>query len=254
MTILIPGTGGTSELFSDYRFPFPFRAVDFPAPDSSKMTMKDYAEQFVHHHGIAPGDSLVGMSLGGMLACEISRAMEISQVVLISSGTRSEHLNPLLRRLGFLAPVMPFGWLQSLPTPPVSRFRRRLFGMFRKVDATFLNWACSVAPRWEGTEDHPNLTQIHGDRDPVFPFSYQREKIHHRLSGASHLAVLEKQEEINEILRRLLDGGHRDSLAAPLVSRAKNPVSGTEATSLPQSRRGGHPLTTPLPSHPRAPT
>jgi pimeloyl-ACP methyl ester carboxylesterase len=234
MTFLIPGTGGTSELFSDYRFPFPFRAVDFPAPESSKMTMKDYAEQFVDHHGITPGDSIVGMSLGGMLACEISKAVEISHVVLISSGTRSEHLNPLLRRLGFLAPVMPFSWLQSLPTPPVSRFRRRLFRMFRKVDASFLNWACSVAPRWEGTEDHPNLTQIHGDRDPVFPFSYQREKIHHRLHRASHLAVLEKQEEINEILRKLLGEGQGGKIVSPLFSREEKSVSGTKATTFPQ--------------------
>jgi pimeloyl-ACP methyl ester carboxylesterase len=211
MTFLIPGTGGTAELFSDYRFPFPFRAVDFPGPRSLKMSMKDYAEQFVEHHGILTGDTLVGMSLGGMLACEIAKAMEIRQLVLISSGTRSEHINPLLRRLGFLGPRMPFALLQSLPTPPVSRFRRRLFGMFRQVDPSFLNWACTVAPQWEGMEHHPGLIQIHGDRDPVFPFAYQQDRIHYRLHRATHLALLECQKEVNQILCRLLDEGDRST-------------------------------------------
>jgi pimeloyl-ACP methyl ester carboxylesterase len=224
MTYLIPGTGGTSELFSDYRFPFPFRALDFPRPEAMEMSIKDYAGQFIEHHGIVPGDTLVGMSLGGMLACEISKAIEIRQLVLISSGTRREHINPLLRRLGFLGPLMPFALMQKLPTPPASRFRRRLIAMFRKVDPAFLNWACSVAPQWEGMESHPNLTQIHGDWDPVFPYSYQREKIHYRLRRAAHLAILERQNEINEILGRvLLDRGHE---AESIPS-----ISGQETTS-----------------------
>lgn len=207
MTFLIPGTGGTAELFSEYRFPFPFRAISFPRPASLKMSMREYAEQLVEHHGIASGDTLVGMSLGGMLACEISKTLAIPQLVLISSGTRREHISPLLRRLEFFGPRMPFAWLQSLPTPPASQFRRRLIRMFREVDPAFLNWACTVAPQWDGMEGHQNLTQIHGDWDPVFPFSYQEERIHYRLRRAAHLAVLERQKEVNQILCRLLLDG-----------------------------------------------
>ncbi len=204
MVFLIPGTGGTAELFSDYRFPFPFRSVDFPVPRVAEMSMKEYAEQFIAHHGIVPGDTLVGMSLGGMLACEISKALEIRQLVLISSGTRKEHINPLLRKLGFLGPRIPFAWLQKLPPPPASRFRQRLISMFRQVDPAFLNWACTVAPIWEGMENHPNLIQIHGDLDPIFPLTYQQERIHFRLRKATHLAVLERQKDINQILCELL--------------------------------------------------
>jgi pimeloyl-ACP methyl ester carboxylesterase len=231
MTYLIPGTGGTSELFSDYRFPFPFRALDFPRPGAMEMSIKDYAEQFIEHHGIVPGDTLVGMSLGGMLACEISKELEIRQLVLISSGTRREHLNPLLRRLGFLGPRMPFALMQKLPAPPASRFRRRLIAMFRKVDPSFLNWACTVAPQWEGMKSHSNLTQIHGDWDPVFPFSYQREQIHYRLRRAAHLAVLERRHEINEILDRVLLDGGSEPESIPSIPGEETIVSGPRSGS-----------------------
>lgn len=204
MVHLIPGTGGTAELFSDYRFPFPFRALDFPRPRSPRMSMERYARQFAEHHGIEDGDTLVGVSLGGMLSCEISRNVAIRKLVLISSGTRRAHLNPVLRRLGFLGRHLPFGWLQTLPEPPVSPYRRRLFAMFRQVDPEFLKWACSTAPAWQGIEGHPDLVQIHGDRDPVFPFALQRDRIHHRLRGAAHLAVLERRQEVNELLSGLL--------------------------------------------------
>jgi len=204
MTFLIPGIGGTAELFSDYQFSFPFRAVDYPRPKTMEMSIHQYAEQFVEHHEIQSGDVLVGMSLGGMLACEISKVVEINQLVLISSGTHREHINPLLRRLGFLGRHMPFAWLQKLPVPVATRLRRRLIRMFREVDPAFLSWACTQAPLWEGMDRHPNLTQIHGDWDPVFPFGYQRERIHYRLRRAAHLAVLERQKEVNEILCELL--------------------------------------------------
>jgi len=175
--------------------------------------MKEYAEQFIEHHGIVPGDTLVGMSLGGMLACEISKALEIRQLVLISSGTRREHISPFLRRLGFLGQRMPFAWLQSLPMPPATRFRRRLLGMFREVEPSFLNWACTLAP-WEGMDGHPNFTRIHGDRDQVFPFPYQAERIHYRLRRAAHLAVLERQKEVNQNLCRLIfDGSEHQTLS-----------------------------------------
>lgn len=204
MVHLIPGTGGTAELFSDYRLPFPFRALDFPRPRSPRMSMERYARQFAEHHGIEDGDTLVGVSLGGMLSCEISRNVAIRKLVLISSGTRRTHLNPVLRRLGFLGSHLPFGWLQTLPEPPVSPYRRRLFAMFRESDPGFLSRACSVAPQWEGAKDLPELVQIHGDRDPVFPFPLQRDGIHLRLLGAGHLAVPERRQEVNDFLARLL--------------------------------------------------
>lgn len=204
MIFLIPGIGGTAELFSDYRFPVPFLAVDYPRPKTLEMSIRQYAQQLVEHCGIRPGDALVGMSLGGMMACEISKVVEIDQLILISSGTCKEHINPVLRRLGFLGPHMPFSWLQKLPIPAASRLRRRMIQMFREADPVFLNWACSCAPHWEGLENHPRLTQIHGEWDPVFPFCYQRDRIHYRLQRAAHLAVLVQQKEVQQILCRLL--------------------------------------------------
>ncbi len=207
MTIhLLPGIGGTADMFRDYRFPFPVRKPEYLRPPARDCSFADYARFFAAQHGIVAGDTLVGMSLGGLMACEIAKHLPIRKLVLISSGTRAEHLHPLLRRLAFLSPRVPFRLLQRI-TVPVGIFgavRRRTLEMFKASDPEFLTWGCLHAPRWEGLDRHPDLTQIHGAWDPVFPPQRQRGRIQHLLPRAGHITLLRQHREINALLLELL--------------------------------------------------
>ncbi len=207
MTIhFIPGIGGTADMFRDYHFPFPVRKLEYLQPPASDCTFGEYARFFAGHHGIEPGDALVGMSLGGLTACEISKHLPIRKLVLVSSGTRGEHIHPLLRRLSVVSPLVPFRLLQRV-TMPVGIFgavRRRTLEMFKASDAAFLTWACRHAPRWEGLEGHADLTQIHGAWDPVFPVRLQPGRIHHLIPRAGHITLMRQFLEINPLLVELL--------------------------------------------------
>lgn len=205
MTIhLIPGIGGTSDMFRDYRFPFPVRCLDYLRPPSQGTSFADYAHLFVAHHQIESGDCLVGMSMGGMLACEISKILAIRKLILISSGTRPEHINPLLRSLSVFAPTVPFRWFQRIirPTPLFGPTRQRALAMFKASDPHFLNWSCYHAAHWAGLDHHPDLTQIHGSWDPVFPITRQRPQ--HVIPRGDHIVLLRRPEIINPILIDLL--------------------------------------------------
>lgn len=207
MTIhLIPGIGGTADMFRDYRFPFPVRKLEYPRPPARDCTFGEYAQFFAKRHGIAPGDALVGMSLGGLTACEIAKHLPIRKLVLVSSGTHGEHIHPVLRRLSVLSPFVPFRLLQRIAVPVgiFGSVRRRTLEMFKASDAAFLAWACRQAPCWEGLAEHPDLTQIHGAWDPVFPPRLQAGRIHHLIPRAGHITLMRQFREINPLLVELL--------------------------------------------------
>ena len=196
----LPGLGATSALYSGYSFPFPIHTLDYPRPPRPGCGFDEYAAFLIQRQGIKPGDSLVGVSLGGMLACEISKQVPICKLTLISSCTQRQHLHPLLTRLAFLGPYLPWGRLQRVarPVPGLSPARKLAVKMFREADADFVRWACSCAADWSGLAEHEDLVSIHGDRDPVFPI--QRQRVHLTLSGGDHLMILSRQAEISPLL------------------------------------------------------
>ncbi len=201
MTVfLLPGLGATSDLFADYQLPFQTRTVDYPAPSTPTLSFSGYAHQLIRDNGIQPGDSLIGVSLGGMISCEIAALMPIAKVTLVSSCTDSHHLQPFVRHLRQLSRVMPWRWIQKMPFPSflLNRSRRLALAMFRMADAKFIRWACLNASIWRSPSVHRDIIQIHGDKDPLFPIS--RQTIHHIISGGDHLMILSHQAEIQSLL------------------------------------------------------
>jgi pimeloyl-ACP methyl ester carboxylesterase len=203
MTVhLLPGIGGTEDLFRDYQFPFPVRRLGFIPPVSTDSSFASYAQAFATHHQITPGDSLIGMSLGGMIAAEISKHLPIRKLILISSGTQGHHIHPALRAISPAARFIPFKRLQTLayPTSLFGPIRAHMLEMFRASNPQFLSWACLRAQTWTGLTHHPNLVQIHGTRDPVFPFPGQASQIQYPVPGGDHIITLRQPGLINQLL------------------------------------------------------
>jgi len=75
--------------------------------------------------------------------------------------------------------------------------------MLKASDPDLLNWSCFHAAHWEGLDTHPDLTQIHGSWDPVFPIRKQRPQ--HVLPRGYHIVLLRRPHIINPILTELLE-------------------------------------------------
>jgi len=131
---LIPGLGATSDLFADDQFPFLNRTVDYPALSTPAVGLSEYARQLIADNGIQPGDSLIGVSLGGLISCEIAAQMFISKLTLVSSCTDSLHLVPFIRK--------------NSTTQP----RRALAAHAESALSSF----CLQQPSTNGTRDFPN--------------------------------------------------------------------------------------------------
>lgn len=129
-------------------------------------SLSEVARLCIQRAGISDGDTVVGTSLGGMVACEIAKCCRLSRLVLVSSATRPDEVSPILRLLHPLIEYTPVQFLQAVS----SKLPWELCQMFSEVDPAFLRNMCRAIFDWEGLEHSgPALFRIHGMLDAVIP-------------------------------------------------------------------------------------
>ena len=176
-----------------------------------KDTMNSYARKMAETILKAENPVVIGLSLGGMLASEMTTFIPHLQVILVSSIKSHEERSNILK-LGRVFPV------QSLMPPnTMKRFtfmwemsqKNRLKGdtghmvqMFKDQDDKFLRWAIVNAPKWRGKGDESRITHIHGTMDRMFPFRRIKNPI--TVQGGTHMMVYLKGDEITEIIKKEL--------------------------------------------------
>jgi hypothetical protein len=103
--------------------------------------------------------ALVGSSLGGMVACEITRIRMIPTRYLIGSASRKEEVSRLLTVLHPLAKVAPVDLLRLL----ASRIPSELAQMFATMEPSFFRAMCSAIFQWDGLQaSGTKVVRIHG--------------------------------------------------------------------------------------------
>ena len=160
---------------------------------------------------IQDGDILIGSSLGGMVACEITKIRRIPRLYLVGSATRKEEVSRLLAALHPLARVAPLDWLRlSAESIPIELAR-----MFTTIEASFVRSMCSAIFEWEGLgTPATRVFRIHGRRDLVIP---PPEEVHLLLDGGHLISVSHAKDcaefiGANESMQRR--GGRRSAQRA----------------------------------------
>ncbi len=208
---LIPGLGADHRIYKNLEFPgYEIVTISWIDPHPSD-TLADYAQKLIEHYSIEAGSVVVGNSLGGMLAMEIAKKLELNKVLLISSiKTKSEApKSHLWYRWIPLYKILPAGLF-----PRLGVFVKFAFGKMNKVDQSlvvdmlektppqFAKWALGAILHWNNQIIPANVFHIHGNRDMVFP--YQRLKDARILKGGTHIMILNRAKEINVWLKSLL--------------------------------------------------
>lgn len=209
--ILIPGLG------ADYRA---YRNIDLAGyavtniiwiePEKTD-TLASYAQKLIDHYHISPGDIIIGNSLGGMLAIEIAKRIELNKAILISS-IKVKAESPGFYSWYKLFPVyllLPASFFTSLGifakyvVGRMSKEDQRLVtDMLRKTSPVFFKWAIGAALHWDNRVIPPNVYHIHGDRDRVFP--HRKIKDATIVHGGTHIMILNRADEINKWLKNTL--------------------------------------------------
>jgi len=133
---------------------------------TGEQTLAGVAATICKTGSIKDGDSLIGASLGGMVACEITKIRKINTLYLVGSATHKEEINRILQFLHPLAPVAPVDWLRF----SAGKIPHEFAQMFAEADSTFIRAMCPAIFQWQGLADTgTKIHRIHGRHDLVIP-------------------------------------------------------------------------------------
>lgn len=212
MTIyFLPGLGADHRLFNALSIQGHHLVyVTLPVPVRGQ-SMTSYAKEISKQIDTSGKFMLIGVSLGGMVACELASLINPHKVILISSA-RSRSEIPALYRLQArlkLNKIIP-GWLikysaillQGIYENDSWKDRKFFRSMILVKPSIYYKRTVDMIVNWDRTESRPDIIHIHGTGDRTLPFSLV--KPHYVVKDGSHMMVYTRAKEINQILDQIL--------------------------------------------------
>ena len=218
---MVSGLGGDERLFVPQQtLPWPILAVKWIEP-RRRESLASYGQRLAERLEVARPFFLGGVSIGGMLALEMSRWTRPEAVFLIASARSGHALRPIYRPLGWAIGTAPL-WASLPPhlSRPLARLiakhllpssrqlnaeqRRFLAVIASNASPRFVRWGCRAVVTWPGV-DLPRVPvyHIHGERDRVIPL--RRVRPDHIVRTGGHLINLSHAGEVNAYLKSKIE-------------------------------------------------
>ena len=198
MIHVYPGMGATAEMYTK-----PWRRIaDIQFHNwgqwNGEASISAVAQRVIKDHSIQKGDTVIGSSLGGIVACEIANTIEVEKLVLIGSATSPKEVNKLLKTFHPFIDITPVGLVQLSS----GKIPLNISQMFSSSDADFIRHMCRAIFLWEGLHSDVSLLRVHGKRDHVIP---SPSGVDHYIDGG-HLIAMTHAESCVEIIKPYLGG------------------------------------------------
>lgn len=180
-----------------------------PYPD---MSMRQYAALLSQQIDTSEPFVLIGTSLGGMLATEMSTFLTPEKVIIISSAKSRKELPHRYRFQRFI-PI--YDWipaalskrgallLQPLVEPDRNQRKDVFVNMLKDKDPIFLKRTIQMIIEWDRKDAPENIIHIHGNLDHTLP--HKHVNYNHLIETGSHMMALTRSDEISLLLLRILN-------------------------------------------------
>jgi pimeloyl-ACP methyl ester carboxylesterase len=195
MIYLFPGMGADRRMYpGSWQGLTSVRNVEW-RDYQGETSIHGLAKRIAADRKIQPNDLLVGSSLGGIVACEISRVTPVARLVLVGSAKNREEISRFVSLIHPLIDLTPLRFVQRL----AASVPGELAQMFSDADAAFICAMCRAIFAWQGLgNERVNLLRIHGKMDHVIPLP---NNVQHVLDGG-HLIAMTHANECVEIIAR----------------------------------------------------
>jgi len=210
---LIPGQGADARLYKNIQLDttvFEIRHITYFTPEKG-WKMNDFAKALSSQIDTSIEYSIVGVSLGGMLATEMTDFLHPQKVVVISSAKSRKEL-PFRYRFQKTIPIQalvpPFmvklgsQILQPIVEPDRMKDAATFKSMLKAKDPHFLKRTTNMILDWDRLEYNREIIHIHGDNDHTIPA--RNVAYDYLVEGGSHMMVLTRGALISEILNPIL--------------------------------------------------
>jgi len=210
---LISGQGSDYRIYKHFKFEdFDTVHVKYIIPEESE-TMQSYAQSLAEQIDTTKRFSIIGVSLGGMLAVELSEFLNPEEVIIISSAKNRNELPfrykfmrkvPLNKIFGgnFLRKTAPTA--QIIVEPDSKKERELCVSMLKSKNELFMKRSVNMIINWERTNNNAEIIHIHGDNDHTIPIR-NIENITQVVNGGSHMMTLTEGVKLRKIIKEYLD-------------------------------------------------
>ncbi len=210
---LLPGLAADHRSFKNLSLDPAFyrlRYIHYPTP-SPFETMSSYAIRLIDQIDTSGQFVLVGVSLGGMLAVELSEVLQPTKVFIIASACSKHDLPPrytIQRKIPInrMAPQWIFKYgtfvAQPLFEPDRALEKETCLAMIHDKDPMFMKRAVDMIIHWDRKICPLNIIHIHGTKDHTLPIRHSSPDI--VLEGASHMMIMTAANEVTRIIEKAL--------------------------------------------------
>ncbi len=207
----ISGLGADERVFAKLQFPqHEIHFIKWITPQKNE-SIENYARRLteqIHHQN----PILIGLSFGGIMCTEISRQIKVELIIIISSVKFYSEIPLWMRLSGQLKLNTLFKMKSYKVIKPIENYNlgvrtKEELAMVTEyrnnVDPVYSNWAVNAVLNWKNKLPVKNIYHIHGDKDRVF--SIKNIKADYVISGGGHLMITQQHEEINKIIKSILE-------------------------------------------------
>jgi pimeloyl-ACP methyl ester carboxylesterase len=208
----ISGLGADRRAFERLKLSdkFVIHYLDWIKP-MKQESLNDYAQRLASSIDTSQTFSIVGLSMGGMIAAAMTQFLQPHKTVLISSVACNKEFPPLLK-LARACRIYKF--IPSFVLHHPNAMAYWLFGAKTKNEKTlmhhlitnsdphFIKWAMGAILNWNNEMRPHSLYHIHGDRDRILPVKYTRPDV--VVEKGSHFMVWTKAGKISRLLEQAL--------------------------------------------------
>ncbi|HFA47651.1 MAG TPA: alpha/beta hydrolase [Bacteroidetes bacterium] len=215
---LIPGQGSDGRLFKNINIEkYKTKVIKYTVPVKGE-TMASYARRLSSQIDTTKRYSIVGVSLGGMLAVEMSKVMRPEEVILIASAKTKNEIPKLYSFFRKFPVYKLFGgnfykyWtivLQPLYEPMDKEYQKLWRHMLLQKNPKFMKRAVRCIIEWDNEEyDKKIIQHIHGTKDKTLPVKNIHGPI--LIENGTHVMTLTKGKEISKIINMeiMANNGH----------------------------------------------
>lgn len=207
---LIPGMGADQRLYTHFDLPGTMHKLNWWPHDKSR-NLKEYASIFADQIRTSE-NIIIGSSMGGMVASELSHLIKPEATILISAPSGRHQFPPVLKFFDTLrlhkaltpGAVMRISSLADLFMGFKTKEQRDLFyDMLKGNGPEFLHFSIDAVLGWQNvSEPYGRYYQIIGSKDKLF----KKSRIPNAtiIEGGGHFTAYELGKEVSALIRTYL--------------------------------------------------
>jgi len=198
---LIGGLGADERVFRYLDLKATIQIIEWIEP-TPKEELKSYVKRLSSQINQEEKFGILGVSFGGIVAVELSKILQPTKVILISSVETHDQLSSLYLKIGRtkILNLIPSALLK--PPKAIMGF---LFGaenktllneIIKDTSPDFIRWALNSIIQWRNHTNKLEILRIHGTKDRLIPLKGSAIKI----KNGAHFMIVDKADQISKVV------------------------------------------------------